>query len=114
MTSKIKNILTPELSKIDYFFLYLCYPSAIKLTLVEIGSNIKCPNMRGFISLNDYEKYKKQKDELEPYYTKIKNTKDFKCLSAIISEIKKIESTQTKFISYHLSSDNGSWCRNLI
>jgi hypothetical protein len=27
--------------------------------------------MRGFIALNDYEKYNKQKDELKPYYAEL-------------------------------------------
>ncbi len=108
--------MNPKLSKIDYFFLYFYYPSAIKLTLVEVGSNIKTPNMRGFISSHDYEKYKKQKDELKPYYEKRKNIKntEFECLLKNVIEVKKIKETHTKFISYHLSKDTGTWYRNLM
>ena len=55
----------------DYFFLYLTFPSTITLSLVNVDSQVKCPGMRGFIASNDYEKYKKQKDELEPYYAEL-------------------------------------------
>jgi hypothetical protein len=32
---------------------------------------LNVPDMRGFIALNDYEKYNKQKDELKPYYAEL-------------------------------------------
>ena len=75
--------------------------------------------MRGFISLDDYDKYKKQKNELKPYYEKIKkrfhckNT-EFECLTKILDEIEKNKHTHTKFTAYHLSKDSKNWYRNLM
>ena len=116
-----------NLSKMDYFFLYLTFPSTITLSLVNVDSQVKCPGMRGFIASNDYEKYKKQKDELEPYYAELNNIKNtfynenvftnenikYENMKNIVNNIKKIKDLQTKFILYHLSN-NGAWSKALI
>jgi hypothetical protein len=116
-----------NLSKMDYFFLYLTFPSTITLSLVNVESHIKCPGMRGFIASNDYEKYKKQKEELKPYYDALTNIKNtfynenvftnenikYENMKNVVNDIKMIKESQTKFIVYHLSN-NGSWSKALI
>jgi hypothetical protein len=88
---------------------------------------LNVPDMRGFIALNDYEKYNKQKDELKPYYAELENIKNtfydenlfineqikYENMKKIVNHIQKIKDSQTKFILYHLSN-NGTWSKNLI
>ena len=53
--------MTLKLTKMEYLYLYLTFPSTITLSLVDIEPHYKRPGMRGFIEINDYENYKIQK-----------------------------------------------------
>ena len=119
--------MTLNLTKMEYLYLYLTFPSAITLSLVDIEPHYKRPGMRGFIEINDYENYKIQKNNIEPYYVELENIKHtfydenvfvnekikYENMKKLINHIQKKKDLQPKFILYRLSND-GTWSKILI
>jgi hypothetical protein len=116
-----------KLTKMEYFYLYLTFPSTITLSLVDIEPHYKRPGMRGFIEINDYENYKIQKNNLEPYYAELENIKHtfyddnvfvnekikYENMKKLINHIQQKKDLQPQFILYRLSND-GTWSKILI
>jgi hypothetical protein len=119
--------MTLNLTKMEYLYLYLTFPSTITLSLVDIEPHYKRPGMRGFIEINDYENYKIQKNNLEPYYVELENIKHtfydenvfinekikYKNMKKLINHIQQKKDLQPQFILYRLSND-GTWSKILI